>query len=1243
LITTDHSRLIVVLGNGGIGKTTLARGVVDAVKKDFDYIFGRSLLLAPSLKTILPDCIHFLSNQTQGEIPDDDQQLISLLLNHLQKYRCLLIFDSLESIMLTCSHAGAFQDAYKNFDLLLQRLGTVRHQSCLLLTSREQPETLVRLEAEGAAVHSYRLTGLIPRDGRAFLKNKGLLGDTKTREALVKRYAGHPQTLKLIAQDIREFYAGNIAQFLADDNAHLPKQLQDILAEQFERLSSLEQELLYWLAIEREPVSRKELEEDIIHFDHKRNVRESLRSLQRRDLIETTRQTHPSQEVLYILGDVIMEYVTERLIEQIAEEIRTQTPHLLIRHGLVKAHVKDYIRQSQIRFLRQPLAEQLSKVYGKVEAEKKLKSILSTLRRVQIQPASYAASNILNLFVELKTDLRGLNFSQLTIRQAYLEDVSLPGVQFSQANFEKTTFIDIIGITLSVAFSPDGTLLAAGTANSEIRLWDADGNTPLVTCTNHSDWVWSIAFSPDSKLLASGSGDKTVRLWNPRSGQCLRVLRAQNTWFPSVAFSPDGTLLAAGGDDRLVYLWRVADTAQTSPAGATLANHTNRAWSVTTLTGHTDRVWSVAFSPDGRFIASGSADRTIRIWETHSGQCLQIFQNENYPVRGVTFSPDGTRLVSCSGKNDVLVWDLASAQPLQTFRGHSDWLRAVAYSADGQLIASAGEDRTIRLWQSQVGTCQRVLYGHRNRIRSVAFHPHRALLTSVGEDQTIRLWDTHTGQCLKTLHGYAHPIWTVAFSPDGQRLASISEDHLGVQFQLWETNNHTLRNKLPSPPQRIRSVAFSPTRNILACGCEDKTVRIWNINSGHIVKVLEGHTERVWSVLYSPDGTLLASSSEDKTIRIWDTDTDEQLKVLQGHSQQIWTIAFHPRGEILASGSEDHTIRLWNVTSGECLRILLGHSDGLWSLAFSPDGTLLASGSEDKTIRIWDTATGTCLYTLQGHTSRVWSVAFRADGGILASSGEDKTVCFWDLSSGTCTSVLQGHEKQIRSVVAHPRKPLFASGSDDGTIRFWDGQNGTCLAIITNNKPYEHMNITGVQGLTSVQKDTIKALGAIEVEGSPHSETAMQASQAKRQHIFISYSHKDRAWMAKFQTMLSPLIRRGAIQVWSDTQIVPGTRWHDEINKALATAKAALLLVSPEYLASDFIAQHELPPLLEAAQQAGLHILWVAVRASLYEETAIAAYQSLNNPARPLSFSTNQDRDLAEICRKIAQIVNTDE
>jgi hypothetical protein len=260
----------------------------------------------------------------------------------------------------------------------------------------------------------------------------------------------------------------------------------------------------------------------------------------------------------FTLQPVVMEYVTNKLVEQIYKEIDAEKPKLLANHALMKAQAKDYVRESQIRLIVTPVIQHLFDTLGREEIEQRfIKRMLSTLRETSSHKVNYAAGNLLNLLIEMHCDLRGYDFSHLQIRQAYLQGKLLPDVNFAYAHLATSVFTDTFGSILSIAFSPNGDLLAAGTTNSEIRLWQVTSGTPLPTCQGHIDWVSWVAFSPDGKLVASGSDDQTVRLWDTSTGQCLNILQGHTHWVNSVTFSPDGKIVASGSDDGTIKLWDV--------------------------------------------------------------------------------------------------------------------------------------------------------------------------------------------------------------------------------------------------------------------------------------------------------------------------------------------------------------------------------------------------------------------------------------------------------------------------------------------------------------------------------------------------------------------------------------------------------------------------------------------------------------------------------------------------------------
>ena len=1070
-IQVDKCRVVAVLGIGGVGKTTLATKLAGQIRNEFKYVVWRSLQNAPTVKEILRDCIEVFSQSNRIDLPETEERQIMLLREYLRENRCLIVLDNFETVLESGHRAGdQYRDGYKGYGKLVQRLGELEHESCLLLTSREKPKEIAYLEGPASLVKSRRLEGVSIDDALRIVRDKGIAVPDK-RDAsyhsyldLINLYSRNPLALKLVATTIREVFRGDMNAFLREEKPIFGN-FSVLLDEQFNRLSALEQEILYWLAIERETVHLSDLIDDIARLISKGALLETVESLHRRSMIDR------GEGGRFGLQPVIMEYVTDRLVRQACEELDTEEFDLLESHSFIKAQAKDYVREIQIRLILAPIAEWLSRLLRKDGSEAKLKKIVEELQKQRSRTSRYLAGNILNLLVELKYDLRDYDFSHLRVWQAYLRDVTLPGVNFAHADLTKSVFIDAFGTILSVALSPSGEFLAAGTANGEIRLWYATSGKPARTLRGHSDWVYSVAFSPDGHVLASGSEDRTVRVWDVETGQCLTTLSGHMDRVWSVAFSADGYFLASGSHDKTIRLWDAKNTYRF----------------LRSLEGHTGRIWSIAFSGEGRLV-SGGEDQTVQLWNAHTGNRLKIFSGHTGWIRSVASSIDGATLASGSEDQTIQLWNVNSDQPRFTLKGHTNRVRSVAFSPDGQMLASSSDDQTIRLWDTHTGAWLKTFNGHTNWVGSVVFGSDEHTLVSGSDDQTVRVWDVNTENVLKKLLGYALLIDSVAFSPDGAFLASGSDDRL---VRVWnvkdihdtpageESYNYKEVKILRGHRAWVRSVAFSPNGKVLASSGDDQKILLRDARTGEDLTTLSGHTDLVWSIAFSPDGKTLVSGSEDQTVRLWDVDTGKDLDVLKGHESWVWSVAFSPDGRTLASGSGDKTIRLWDVTTRQCLAILKGHTSRVWSVAFSPDGKTLVSGSEDQTVRLWNIDTQESR-VLGGHTNQVRSVVFSPDGQLLASGSGDQTVRLWDAKTGERLHVLHEHSNQVRSVAFNVDGSLLASSSYDGTIKLWNTRTYECERTLKSDGPYEGMDITDVEGLTEAQKTMLRALGAQE-------------------------------------------------------------------------------------------------------------------------------------------------------------------
>jgi WD40 repeat protein len=499
-----------------------------------------------------------------------------------------------------------------------------------------------------------------------------------------------------------------------------------------------------------------------------------------------------------------------------------------------------------------------------------------------------------------------------------------------------------------------------------------------------------------------------------------------------VAFSPDGKRLASASLDKTVILWDVD-------------SHKRLA----TLQGHKDQVNSVAFSPDGKQLASASDDNTVILWDVDSHKQLATLKGHKDRVDSVAFSPDGKRLASASLDKTVILWDVDTQKSLATLQGHKDEVNDVAFSPDGKRLASASDDKTVILWDVDSHKRLATLQGHTEKVFGVAFSPDGKRLASASQDKTVILWDVDNHRPLATLEEHKQAVIGVAFSPDGKRLASSSVDTTVI---LWALDSRKPLATLDGHRQEVAHVAFSADGKRLASASLDHTVILWDVDSRKPLATLNGHKDPVYGVVFSADGKWMASASKDKTVILWDADSRRPVGTLEGHKDAVYGVAFSADEKMLASASLDKTVILWDVDSRKTLATLEGHKKAVDGVAFSPDRKLLASASEDKTVILWDVDNRKPLATLQGHNDAVAAVAFSPDGRRLASASWDQTVILWDVDSRKPLVTLKGHTGRVYGVAFSPDGKRLASASADRTAALWDVKSGKMMAMMEGHK-----------------------------------------------------------------------------------------------------------------------------------------------------------------------------------------------
>lgn len=494
------------------------------------------------------------------------------------------------------------------------------------------------------------------------------------------------------------------------------------------------------------------------------------------------------------------------------------------------------------------------------------------------------------------------------------------------------------------------------------------------------------------------------------------------------------------------------------------------------LTGHKDAVRGVAWSPDGRSIATASRDGTSRVWDATTGMVTHVLRGHTGMVEAIAWSPDSTMVATASRDTTIRVWDAATAAPI-TVLSCGDYARGVAWSPDGTRVAGTSRNHLVHLWETNSWTKHATLTGHSGDVWGVHWALDSIRLATASHDRTVIVWDAATGQPAVTLHGHLDLVEAVAFSPNGHWIATGSADHT---VRIWDAHSGSQHRSIGGHHDAIWSLAWTPDGEQIVFATGDGTVRVWDVTRLREVGELRGHEQAAWSVTVSPDGTRALTGSADSTGRIWALHPRgaEQI-LLAGHRAAITALAIDTNGGIV-TGSADASVRHWqtggrprdsahpfpaavvalaSAPTGPVLAVALQNgathlldtdgtklvlADGLEfeSLAFSPDGGRLAAGAKDHSIHVFDVRTRTVAGILRGHGDWIGALAWSPSGRYLASGSDDRTVRIWDMQNPSTSTVLAGHQNYVDGVAWAPDERSLASCSADWTIRIWDLTEG---------------------------------------------------------------------------------------------------------------------------------------------------------------------------------------------------------
>lgn len=495
-----------------------------------------------------------------------------------------------------------------------------------------------------------------------------------------------------------------------------------------------------------------------------------------------------------------------------------------------------------------------------------------------------------------------------------------------------------------------------------------------------------------------------------------------------IAFSPNGKFIASGSNDNTVKLWN----AQTG--------HEIRSFE-----GHSTWVVSLAISPSSKTLASGCSDGTLKLWNAETGTEILKFIGHQGWIEGVNFHPDGEMLVSCSSDKTIKLWDVKTGLEIKSFIGHTDWVNSVAFSPDGKFIVSGGNDKILRLWDILNGKQIRKFEGHTQAIKSIAYSSDGNTIISGSEDETLIVWNAQTGEKVRRIDGYKSKVQSVSFSPDGKTILSAYSNGI---IKLWDAQTGREMLHIESNSSSMKSIAFSPDGNFIVSGSSSRGIKLWDAQTGIEVRNIKSQTYGVKNASFSPLGKRIISESTFlNTQNLWSFQSGEKERFTTLTDANCF--AFSPDEKYLIKSYNDNTLKIWDFQSGKVIQSFSVEAGMVKRVFFSNNSKLIAIVSSKmlsrglwrENCRIWDTNTKKVVLSIEGETRNTVNIAFSPDCKYIVTTHYDN-ISLWDIQTGNEIRKFIGHSKKITSIAFSPDSKTVVSGSADMSIKLWDIETG---------------------------------------------------------------------------------------------------------------------------------------------------------------------------------------------------------